>query len=198
MYDNAYISTAVSAEEAVRVMDQKPVDILITNLKLPRMNGLELTRSIKGVSPDTQSILITAYGSDKISNSAQRCGCLAYLEKPFDIDMLLQYVSMAMEPQAQESSVPENLSLPDVLQLYTSGAKNTVLSIVAPNALGSITIEEGVIVDAKYNKQRDPIALRALLERNNVMIRSIPLESSARQSMSLELEQLKAVLEEED
>ena len=75
--DNSYkVETASSAEEALEYMAENPVDLVITDLKLPNMNGLELTESLQKSNPDTSSILITAYGDETISKNAEKAGCL--------------------------------------------------------------------------------------------------------------------------
>ncbi len=114
------------------------------------MDGLELTRSVKSVSPDTHSILITAYGNGEISNSANALGCLAYLEKPFDIDVLLHYSSIALEKVAKPSNPQKPLDLNKILRIYMKSKKDTVLSIIADEHAGYLVVKNGRIIHAQY------------------------------------------------
>ena len=95
-YSNFDILGTVSAEDAIGMLDDQNTSLVITDLKLPAMNGLQLTQNIKNLSPNTPSILMTAYGNDNISLQAKNNGCLAYIQKPFDIDVLIKHIDKAL------------------------------------------------------------------------------------------------------
>ena len=95
-YTDYLIATADSAEAALELFDDNSVDLLITDLKLPEMDGLSLARNTHERFPETRSILMTAFGTDQVHCDAYRYGCVAYLEKPFDIDQLGQSISDAL------------------------------------------------------------------------------------------------------
>lgn len=88
--ENYVIGTATSAEEALAILNTSAVDVLITDLRLPKMDGLTLIDEARRISPETKVILMTAYGGDTIEREAQRRNVAAYIEKPFSIEVLIR------------------------------------------------------------------------------------------------------------
>jgi DNA-binding NtrC family response regulator len=76
------VSTAGDGEEALKVLVDRPYDLILTDLRMPRMNGLELLRNIRGLSPDVPVLIITAFGEWTSYIEAMDCGCVDYLSKP--------------------------------------------------------------------------------------------------------------------
>jgi DNA-binding response OmpR family regulator len=93
---NYCVSIAHSGEEALETFQRTPVDLLVTDLVMPGIDGLELIRQAQVVSPRTRAILITAYGDEQIKAEARRLGVCRYLIKPFYIEELVQAVQEAL------------------------------------------------------------------------------------------------------
>jgi DNA-binding response OmpR family regulator len=95
--DQSYqISIAHSGEEALELLDRSAVDLLITDLRLPGITGLDLIRWTKASSPQTRTILITAYGNDEVEAEARRLEAYRYITKPFDAGDFAQTVQEAL------------------------------------------------------------------------------------------------------
>ncbi len=84
------------AREALERMKRDPVDILITDLRMPVMNGLELIKAAKSVRPTVGSILITAFASTETAVQALRFGADDYITKPFGLDDLRKVVNRVL------------------------------------------------------------------------------------------------------
>jgi CheY-like chemotaxis protein len=95
---NYEIETCYSGAEALALNKVKPFDLVITDLMMPEMNGLALTRSLTQQPPGPKCILITAYGSEEIALKAKSLGISSYITKPFDMDDMLTAVQSALEP----------------------------------------------------------------------------------------------------
>jgi CheY-like chemotaxis protein len=78
------LSSVESAEKALEVFRRQPFPLVITDKNLPGMDGLELARQLKKLSPDTEVVLITGYGSKEAAIEAVSSGVSLFLEKPFD------------------------------------------------------------------------------------------------------------------
>lgn len=89
------VTVAFSAEDAIKKLEVMPADILITDLKLPRMNGLELSEVVRTRWPQTAIIIMTAYGTDDVIKSAFTSGAMFYIEKPFKIENLHNMIRMS-------------------------------------------------------------------------------------------------------
>src|SRR5262249_43512635 len=91
------VDTALSGEEAVEKLGQSTYRLLITDLTLTHLSGMDLLRWVKQHTPQTAVIMITAYGSEKIAVEAMKLGAVDYLPKPFDNDELELIVERALE-----------------------------------------------------------------------------------------------------
>jgi DNA-binding NtrC family response regulator len=83
------VSIAETGEKGVTLIKDRPADILITDLKLPDTDGIQVLREAKSLNPATQVILITAYGTIDSAVTAMKEGASDYLTKPFSMDELL-------------------------------------------------------------------------------------------------------------
>ncbi|UCE87072.1 MAG: sigma-54-dependent Fis family transcriptional regulator, partial [Deltaproteobacteria bacterium] len=94
------VSTARDAGEALKHVSTQPVDLVLTDVKMPGLNGLELVRQVHDVDPDLPCIVITGYGSTESSIEALRAGAYWYLEKPFEqrnLDFVRRLAEQAIE-----------------------------------------------------------------------------------------------------
>jgi len=82
------VEAVSSGMEALDILEKKPFEVLFVDMKMPRMNGLELLKRVKEDYPDTIVIIITAYGSIETSVEAMKLGASDYLLKPFKPDQL--------------------------------------------------------------------------------------------------------------
>jgi two-component system chemotaxis response regulator CheY len=81
----------LEAEDGVAALEQiasKQCDLVITDMNMPRMDGMELIRNIRRDYPDTYVILITAFGTPDTQKQAIKIGANDYLAKPFDFEEL--------------------------------------------------------------------------------------------------------------
>lgn len=87
--DEYKVDIAKSAESALERMRCQPFDLLVVDLRLPGISGLDLLKRARDTSPYTKTILITAYGSPEIEREAYRLNAYRYLHKPFRIEELM-------------------------------------------------------------------------------------------------------------
>ena len=90
------VKTASGGKEAVALCKKKKFDLVITDLKMPKMDGIDLLRAIKEISPETLVILITGYASGETAVEAMKEGAYDYLEKNFTVDELKTAVCDAL------------------------------------------------------------------------------------------------------
>lgn len=81
---NHHISTANSGEKALEILKATPIDLLITDLRMPGMTGLDLIRWVRTFSPQTRTILMTAYGNNNVEERVRQMEVYRYITKPFD------------------------------------------------------------------------------------------------------------------
>lgn len=88
---------AESGREAVAVLERQAIDLVISDLKMPDMSGVDVLRVAKQVDPDVSAIVVTAFASTETAVEALRLGASDYLTKPFDVDELKLLVRRTLE-----------------------------------------------------------------------------------------------------
>ncbi|HHO75420.1 MAG TPA: sigma-54-dependent Fis family transcriptional regulator [Deltaproteobacteria bacterium] len=99
------VTTAPGVVDAVRILESSPIDLVITDYKMPRSNGLDLIRHIRENWHDTEVIMITGYASVKGAVEAVKMGAEEYLPKPFTDEELFAAVERALNKQQLRKSV---------------------------------------------------------------------------------------------
>lgn len=82
------VSQAKDGAEALDLIKKDPPDIILADIRMPKINGLELARMVKREFPETKVVLMTAYSSPQTIAQAKREGVDDYLEKPFTQDQV--------------------------------------------------------------------------------------------------------------
>lgn len=90
------VKATTSAREAVSLLRNGGIDLLITDLKMPEMDGIDLIRSIKSTNPSIGVVVITGYPSQETIKDALHLGIIDYLPKPFSPTLLLDVTSKAL------------------------------------------------------------------------------------------------------
>ncbi|TLN04872.1 response regulator transcription factor, partial [bacterium] len=98
--DIEVVGEAATGEEAVRLVVERTPDVVLMDLLMPGMDGVEATRQIKKVSPSTQVIVLTSYHEDEHIFPAIRAGALSYVLKDIDPDNLAETVRRARAGEA--------------------------------------------------------------------------------------------------
>ena len=102
------VETSLSATRAVALMGNEDFDIIISDIKMPKMSGMELLRYVRKNRPDIPIVMITAYGTIKQAAEALKAGAMDYIVKPFDVEELKIIVAQGLEKKRLKE---ENLFL---------------------------------------------------------------------------------------
>ena len=129
-------SEAESAETAAEIVEQSSADVVLTDLKMPAMSGLELLGRIKQSSPRTEVAIMTGYGSIESAVDAMRKGAYDYIEKPFRVEklrLLLQRMAEKVRLVTENSFLRERVETETQLDgIVGSSAKvQDVLRVVS-------------------------------------------------------------------
>src|SRR5450631_3210192 len=82
------VHAAATTEEALEILDQYPVDIVVTDLKVPQIGGLELLKKVRASNPEIAVVVLTQYGTIATAVEATRLGAADYVTKPFHVEEL--------------------------------------------------------------------------------------------------------------
>jgi DNA-binding NtrC family response regulator len=93
---NCTVSTALSGQDAIRVMEEGPCDVVLVDIRMPGMNGIELLREIKDRWPESEVVVITGYPTIESAKEAVRLGAFNYLAKPVGPREVVEVAAKAM------------------------------------------------------------------------------------------------------
>lgn len=96
---------AFNGEEALKLVNNEVPDVMVLDLRMPGIDGMEVLRRVKTSYPDVQVIILTGHGSDKDEEEAKRLGAYDYLQKPVEIDTLVQKIRRAYKQKIESSLV---------------------------------------------------------------------------------------------
>ncbi|HEV2175641.1 MAG TPA: sigma-54 dependent transcriptional regulator [Terriglobia bacterium] len=103
------VVTSASGEEALAIGERECFDVIISDMKLgPNLTGLDVLRAYKSIQPESEVILITAFGSMETAIEAVKAGAFDYISKPFKLDEVVLQVGRALE---NRNLIAENRSL---------------------------------------------------------------------------------------
>lgn len=139
------ILESAGGEDALQAILRQPVDLVISDIRMPGMSGLELQEKAREIIPDLTFIFMTAYGTVSDAVEAMRKGAFNYLSKPIDLDELEIGISKALE---NRRLVAENRQLKQMLEakgdstgiISSSREMEEVLNIVARVAPTAATV----------------------------------------------------------
>ncbi|MEK7698671.1 MAG: HD domain-containing phosphohydrolase [Nitrospirota bacterium] len=103
--DKYIVSTVPGAQEGFNFMAQTPVDLVVLDIMMPVISGIEALQEIKSRHPDTEVVLLTAYASLETARSAVRFGASDYLTKPFDKDEVIKVIEKGLEKKRAKDSL---------------------------------------------------------------------------------------------
>jgi DNA-binding NtrC family response regulator len=83
------VTGVTNAQDAIRILNEKPIDVVVLDVKMPGMDGLEALREIKNTSPQVEVIMLTGHANMEAAIQGMELGAFDYLMKPMDIDELL-------------------------------------------------------------------------------------------------------------
>ena len=141
-HDASYVA---SAEEALARVASRPVDVVLTDLRMPSMDGMELLERLRERVPDLPVIMLTAHGTVQTAVEAMKKGASDFLSKPFDRDEVLYTVGKALAaahhanerpppaPSPEPAEAPwlgDSESMKEVAELVTRAARSTSTVLV--------------------------------------------------------------------
>ncbi len=98
--ENVLLETASDGKEALKKLKTFPADIVITDVKMPNMDGLTLLEEIRIRYPDIFVVILTAYGSIEDAVKVMKAGAYDYILKPFDFDVIRMVIEKITDHKA--------------------------------------------------------------------------------------------------
>jgi ActR/RegA family two-component response regulator len=139
------VATCGDGEEAISLLESRHFDTVITDIQMPRVNGLALVDWLRSNRASTRVVVITAFGGPSIRHLSIKKGAILYLEKPVDPDLLADALSSTKEDSAFSGNI-DNIDILDYLQLMMLTGRRVVLEVSSRDgAQGLIFIDRGEV-----------------------------------------------------
>ncbi len=166
--DKFSITTANDGVEAVEALEAQEISLVLTDLKMPRMDGFELVAHLSGNYPGIPVIVMTAFGTPEMEDNLRDMGTFQYIEKPIDFTLLVEKILKGLEGPSK--GFITGVSLTSFLQLLEIDKKTCTLTIHAGNKNGTIYFQDGDLMDAQHNEMQGSEAAYEIVSWKNVEI----------------------------
>lgn len=173
--DNIHILTATDGEAALEHLRQSAIDLLISDIKMPgKVDGFQLILRAKEIAPDARVIIITAFGSHRVQNFADRIGITHYIEKPFDMQDLREAVLEILDEKEGFQGVLNDLELTDIIQMLCLARRTALLHLKHRDRRGRIVFEQGEVTHATFDELvgEDAIYRMLALRQGDIFMQS--------------------------
>jgi CheY-like chemotaxis protein len=169
--DQFKVLTAPNGLEAVKILESNSVDLVVTDLRMPEMDGFELLAYISSNMPTVPVIVMSAYATPQIEEKLREMGALDILRKPLDFDVLAKCVQDGLNQGVPGGSVT-GISVGSFLQLIEIEQKTSLLEMHNENGQkGHFFFKAGVLLDAVCEELRGERAALEMLRWGRVQIR---------------------------
>jgi len=154
-----------SGDEALRVIQQQPIDLLVTDLRMPGYTGLELMDAILNNHRNVKVIVMTAYGSPETEDRVKEKGGLYYIEKPFEINDLKQMIYSVLSESNNSTTLtksPVGRRIYEISQLQKAGQGYFMLNVIDKEKTGQVYFWGNTIIHATCGRLKGWRALHEI------------------------------------
>ena len=179
------VLTAENGRVAQELLETRPVDLVLTDLKMPVMDGFELLAYLSRSRPQLPVLVMTAFGTPEISERLEKLGVSSFIEKPVDFCVLSTKIGSILGSEA--SGFVRGIPLPTFLQVLEIERKTCVLKIDAEGRTGFLNFVGGVLHDAQTGSLQGEEAAAEIVcwERARIEILGAPPAGERRIKTSL-------------
>jgi CheY-like chemotaxis protein len=166
--DQFGIITAHNGEEAVTILDEQDIHLVLTDLKMPKMDGFALVAHLSAHHPELPVIVMTAFGTPDIEENLKEIGAFQYIEKPIDFNLLVTKILKGLEGRSK--GFITGVSLSSFLQLLELDKKTCTVTVRSGKHQGNMYFRNGDLLDADTDDLSGEDAAFTIISWKNVEI----------------------------
>jgi len=143
------VSCFESAEDCLEHLGSQRCDLLITDMKMPGMNGIELLKEVKSFAPWLPVLLVTGYGDIPTAVTAMKAGAVDFIEKPLDTETLLRKVKSLLQSNAVADLIKDNpltKSEVGILRLVIEGKSSKEIANIIHRSVRTVEVHRSRIM----------------------------------------------------
>jgi CheY-like chemotaxis protein/predicted regulator of Ras-like GTPase activity (Roadblock/LC7/MglB family) len=146
--DEFNVLIAFNGKEAVKILNSTKIDLVVTDLKMPEMDGFQLLAYLTRHFPDIPTIVMTAFGTPDMEAKLLTMGATQYLEKPLDFDVLADSILQHIARDDSQGHI-KGITLGTFLQFMEMERKTCTLTVTSNEHIGRLYFLEGELINAK-------------------------------------------------
>ncbi len=155
------VLTAKNGKLAVQILDERQVDLVVTDLKMPELDGYGLLSYMSHHHPEIPAIVMTAFGTPEIESRLSEQGITCVLDKPFDFPRLQNAVAEALSAMARGHLT--GISLATFLQMIQMERKTCMVRVESKEGQGLLHFKDGQLIQAQAGESSGDGAAMAIL-----------------------------------
>ncbi|MCK4604998.1 MAG: response regulator [Deltaproteobacteria bacterium] len=146
--DEFNVLIAFNGKEAVKILNSTKIDLVVTDLKMPEMDGFQLLAYLTRHFPNIPTIVMTAFGTPDMEEKLLNVGATQYMEKPLDFDVLADNIRQHVARDDSQGHI-KGITLGTFLQFLEMEEKTCTLTVTSNERIGSLYFLEGELINAK-------------------------------------------------
>ena len=160
---------AYNGEEAIEILNQRYISLMVTDVVMPKLDGLALLTYIHNNYPQIQCIVMTGSRSQLVKKKLQNDNIFRLFHKPFHFDALTQAILQALD-QDVPGGVLKGISVASFLQMIEMEEKTCLFEVKSPGKKGIFYFQEGILFDAAFGKLKGDEAALEIIGMKNAEI----------------------------
>jgi len=176
------IILAYNGEEAIKVLEQKYISLLVTDIQMPKVDGLTLLAYINKKHPHIPCIVMTAYATPESDKRLSDDNIFCFLKKPFQFEELMQAIFQALEQDIPDGTI-KGIAVSSFLQMIEMEEKTCLFEVHSPSkGKGLFYFQKGILHNALYGDLKGEEAAYELIamDKAEIRFRNLPKKKFAR------------------
>lgn len=146
------VLTATSGEEGLRLVWEEEVDVLLTDVSMPGLDGISLVRRAVEIRPGIRVIVMTAFGTPELEALAIREGAMRFVDKPVDLEELHSLIQLSAMAESGWAGMVGGLDLLDLAQLITLSGATAVVHVGCGSESGVLVFRDRGVIHASVGE----------------------------------------------
>lgn len=170
-----FIATADSAKKGAELLQASPFDLIITDMKMPEVDGFQFLNWIKKNHSKSKVVIMTAFGSPSIRDEARKMGAYRYFEKPVDLNQLRKFINETLADKGFTGNILD-IDLFDFVQMILLSRKQKLISITDPVTMqmGLLYLKHGDVIHAECGAMQGEQAFYTIMAMKTGMFSDMP------------------------
>lgn len=170
-----FIATADSAKKGAELLNASTFDLVITDMKMPEVDGFQFLNWIKKNHSKSKVVIMTAFGSPSIRDEARKIGAYRYFEKPVDLNQLRKFINETLADKGFTGNILD-IDLFDFVQMVLLSRKQKLISITDPVTMqmGLLYLKHGDVIHAECGSVQGEQAFHTIMAMKSGMFSDMP------------------------